>query len=476
MINGGLKWLVLLLMTMCMCMSESLAQQETPFAFDEYRMLVKSNHPYIRISELQKSKGENTLRRARGNFDPKLEASFSNKEFQRKDYYRLTSATLKIPTAAAVELKAGFDLNTGEYVSGEILTPDDGLFIAGLSLPLVQGLMMDERRTALAQAKAFNLFSLYEQEVIRNDLLLKAFSLYYDWWAAHEKKKIAEDILRVAEERFDAVRDRALAGQAPFIDTVEANIQLLMRRQNVQDFRLNEIKSRMAVSTFVWDDRNEASSARVITEDFVPRLSAAENIFNSYVMQNFLALHDSIVVYNPYLAQFDPKLTAVEADERMKREKLKPKINLNYNMLAEGMGSTREDVNFSPNNYKWGIDFSFPLLLRTERGDLALTRIKLAETKLDQQLKVQEVKNKARYVYEGMFLLRSQIEIAENNIANYRQLLEGERTKFFNGESSLFLMNQRELQLVDAQNKLIDLRLKLFQTYTELSFLLGVID
>lgn len=473
-----LKFLLLWMVTTALLFtnSEVRAQQKMPFTFEEYRRLVKSNHPYSKQAGFQKLRGESAVRRARGNFDPKLEASFNNKDFQNKDYYSLTSASIKIPTAAAVELKAGFDRNTGEYVNGESITPDDGLFVAGISLPVLQGLFIDERRTALAQAKAFNEFSIYEQEVLMNDLMLSAFNSYWEWWAAYEKELIAAELLSIATDRFRAVRDRAVAGQAPIIDTVEANIQVLMRSQNLQEAKGNEIKFRLALSSFVWDDKNEVLNPRIITESFAPTAFDGDNSPMQYVMNNYLTFLDSIEFFNPYLRQFDAKLTSVEAEERMKREKLKPKLNLNYNLLAEPTGSSREEPNFSTNNYKWGVDFGFPLLLRAERGDLQLTRIKLAETKLEQQQKTAEIKNKAGAVYQNIFLLRSQIEIAERNVSNYFALLEGERIKFFNGESSLFLVNQRELQYADSRTKLIDLKMKLSMTENELSFLLGVID
>jgi len=454
----------------------SSAQVQPEFSFDEYRRLVKFNHPYSKQAALQRARGESAVRRARGNFDPKLEASFDNKEYKGKDYYELTSASIKIPTAAAIELKAGFDLNTGEYVNGETVTPDDGLFIAGVSLPVLQGLIIDERRTALAQAKAFNEFSIYEQEVLMNDLMLIAFNTYWEWWATYEKQRVAIELLTLASDRFKAVKDRAIAGQAPIIDTVEANIQVLMRRQNLQESRGNEIKARLALSSFVWDEGNEILIPRIIADGNTPVANNFDSATTLFMMNNYLIYLDSIEYLNPYLRQFEPQLNSIEAEEKLKREKLKPKLNLNYNLLAEPTGSSREEPNFSSNNYKWGVDFGFPLLLRTERGDLQLTRIRLAETKFDQQQKTIEIRNKAGYVYQNIFLLRSQIEITQQNVINYLTLLDGERIKFFNGESSLFLVNQRELQYADSRIKLIDLQLKQSMMENELAFLLGVID
>lgn len=466
----------LILFAASLVCTQTLAAQNTlTFSFDEFSRLVKANHPMARQANLQKMRGESFLRKARGKFDPALIASVDNKDFSGDEYFSITNATLKIPTALAAELKAGYDLNNGTYLNPADATPDDGLLSAGVSLPLLQGLVIDERRAALQKAKAFVEFANYERDVMINDLLLNAYNSYWNWWAAYSKTSIATEILDVATERFSAVKARALAGQAPMIDTVEAHIQVLMRRQNLQEARTAELKTRFALSGFLWDEHEEELTPRILNQNVKPLGDTQNSAAMNFLMLNYLSIEDSIATANPYLKQFDAKLLSVEVDEKMKRERLKPKINLNYNLLTETVGATPEGT-FSPNNYKWGVEFGFPILLRAERGDLQLTRIVLQETKLEQQQKTQEVRNKARATYESIFLLQSQIEMAENNLANYLLLLEGERTRFFNGESSLFLVNQRELQYADAQTKLVELKQKLKQTENELAFLTGTID
>jgi outer membrane protein TolC len=463
-----------LLALVCFAWQQAASQDSLQLSFDEFKQIVWTSHPYAKQASLQLAKGESSIRRARGNFDPKLSATVDNKQYNGTNYYSLTSANLKIPTAAAVELKAGFDLNKGDYLGLENYTPNDGLITAGVSVPLLQGLIIDERRTALTQAKAFNEYSIAEQQIMMNDLLLKSYNTYWEWWASYEKEKVARNILSVASNRFNAVRERALAGQAPIIDTVEANIQVLLRQQLVQEAQANEIKSRMALSSYVWDKNNEEVIPRVLSSRVVPLATEGDQFTIKYTLTNYLVLLDSIVYYNPFLKQYDARMDNINAEEKMKREKLKPKLNLNYNLLAEPTG-TNDNQNFSTNNYKWGVDFSLPLLLRTERGDLQLTRIKQEEIKLELQQKTQELKNRARSTYENILLLGEQLKLAETNVANYALMLEGERIKFFNGESSLFLVNQRELQYAEAQNKLVDLKLKLKIVSNELTFLLGII-
>jgi len=61
-------------------------------------------------------------------------------------------------------------------------------------------------------------------------------------------------------------------------------------------------------------------------------------------------------------------------------------------------------------------------------------------------------------------------------VEGYFALLEGERIKFMNGESSLFMVNQREIQYAEARIKQIDLQQKKIKNYLELLFHLGIIQ
>ena len=50
----------------------------------------------------------------------------------------------------------------------------------------------------------------------------------------------------------------------------------------------------------------------------------------------------------------------------MKVEKVKPKLNFNYNFLNQPVNGNPIE-NYSSNDFKWGFEFSMPLLLHTLR-------------------------------------------------------------------------------------------------------------
>ncbi|HRH60616.1 MAG TPA: TolC family protein, partial [Chitinophagaceae bacterium] len=53
-----------------------------------------------------------------------------------------------------------------------------------------------------------------------------------------------------------------------------------------------------------------------------------------------------------------------------------------------------------------------------------------------------------------------QIDTYNSMLTGFTKLLQAEETRFSNGESSLFLINARELKVLETQQKLIELRAK----------------
>ena len=67
----------------------------------------------------------------------------------------------------------------------------------------------------------------------------------------------------------------------------------------------------------------------------------------------------------------------------------------------------------------------------------------------------------------------NQIDLYTRTTQDYRSLLDGERSLFNNGESSLFLVNSRELGFINAQIKLIQLFAKNQKSILKLNYALG---
>jgi outer membrane protein TolC len=438
---------------------------------EEMLQMVRSNHPIALQANLKIDNAESFERSAKGGFDPKLEADFNNKFYKETNYYSNTHGAIKIPTRSPISFKAGYDLNDGKFLDPSNSTPDDGLFQAGISLPILQGLITDERRTQLKVAEAFTQYSEAEKKALYNQLMFEAYGAYWNWWNAFERTNVAEELIEIATNRFEAIKQRAIAGDRPFIDTVEAYLQQQLRQQQLVEAMILEVKSRYYLSGFLWNDNQGQPEGLIISEKAIPQNpTGIEPLeLNEYRLASFTEIVNQS---HPEIAAYDAKINQLEAEAKWKQEKVKPKLNLEYNMLSTGINSA-SDNGFSTSNYKWGMTFSVPIFLREARGEVQMARIKIQDSEYSRDLKTNDLINKASASYENLSLIREQLKIAESNLNNYNQLLNAERERFFNGESSLFLVNQREMAYADAKNKVLDLKSKLEMSGIEVLYTLG---
>jgi outer membrane protein TolC len=178
---------------------------------------------------------------------------------------------------------------------------------------------------------------------------------------------------------------------------------------------------------------------------------------------------DSFSLENhPKIKSLEFKLAGLEVDKRLKANKILPKIDLEYNFLTE----TPEFLNsFQTQQYKGGVKFRFPLFLRKERGDLKLAKYKLNDTQFEIDNAEIEIRNKVLAIYAALDSYQVQDDLIRNIVSDYNRLLAAEERKFDFGESSLFLIINRESKLIDSelkqnevQNKFLTEKAKLFRS------------
>jgi outer membrane protein TolC len=89
--------------------------------------------------------------------------------------------------------------------------------------------------------------------------------------------------------------------------------------------------------------------------------------------------------------------------------------------------------------------------------------LKIQETNLEFNAKKWETENKIRNYYNEALLLQAQIKSVQSAYNGYLTIFKAENLKFYNGESSLFLINSREAKLIETAEKLVNLRVKYFK-------------
>lgn len=421
--------------------------------FPEYLAYVKQYHPVVRQAQLHLEKGEAELLQARGAFDPKLEVDYAQKQFKGTEYYEILNSTFKIPTWYGLELKAGFEQNEGVYLNPERKVAPEGLFSAGVSVSAAQGLLIDKRRATLRQAKALAKQSLAERNLLISEVLYEASVAYLQWAKLYLELQIYESFLDNAEQRFSGISKNAAAGAIAAIDTVEAKIVLQDRQLQLEQTEAKLLKQQLTVSNFLWLEDH-------IPIEIQPHIIPDPGILEEVNVPDEL-LEDLSLENHPKLVALQYKIEALEVEMRLKRNNLLPKVDLNYNFITP---EPEEVGTYDTSNYKAGLNFSFPLFLRKERGALRLAELKLEDTSLEVEINRKQLENKIEGLLQELHSFRRQIALLEEMVENYRHLLRAEERKFSFGESSLFLINTRENKLIEARLKQTELLTKFLLT------------
>jgi outer membrane protein TolC len=99
---------------------------------------------------------------------------------------------------------------------------------------------------------------------------------------------------------------------------------------------------------------------------------------------------------------------------------------------------------------------------------LGLTKAKIDFKQNDRDLKFVQLRTKLEAEINQFQTLQQQLGIYGANILGLERLLEGEQTRFQIGESSLFLINAREVSLLDGRLILNDLAAKRKIAYVQM--------
>ena len=180
-------------MLSCFFNTNGQALQSEILSYSEYLGYVKKFHPRIKQANLKINAGEAELMKARGAFDPKIEVDYDKKQFKDKEYYSVLNSSFKIPTWYGIEIKASFDNGEGIYINPENTTPNSGLTSVGITIPVGQGLWINQRMTDLRKAKLQIQLSEAEQRLAAVEVLYDASVSYFDWLKAYNELKLYQN-------------------------------------------------------------------------------------------------------------------------------------------------------------------------------------------------------------------------------------------------------------------------------------------
>lgn len=450
----------ILLLQILLFVINSTAQSNKELSYRKFLSLVKSTNLQAQKAENNLPFADYQLKAAKGNFDPQLNSSFNSKQYNSKNYFNYGSAEIKQPLFSSHYLKMGYQYGQGLNLNPEFETSEAGLPYVGVEVSLLQGLIIDKRRAELKKANYYSDFYKDEQKIQLNELFYYASTTYLEGVYSKKINSIYAYFSNLAQQRLTGISELTNVGEKPAVDTIEAAIYLQGRLLEMQASEIELNKKSTEIQTLI-SNSEELVKDPIVYTDSLDQLYLSARI----AIQQFLP---NETISNPLLSQYIAKQKILETELRLKRELIKPVLDVSYNFLSNDNQPYLQG--FTTNAYKWGATFSFPLYLRKARNEYKMAQIAVQNNELETINKQNQFSNKRKFIVETLKVCQEQIINAEKSVNYSNLLVEAEKLKFMNGESSLFLVNARENKWLENELKLAEYKLKYLKTILELVY------
>lgn len=443
---------------------------QTPvLSLDSLRAAVAAHHPVARQAQQLVRQADGAVLAATGAmFDPQLSASWERKAFGGREYYNYLEAAIKVPTPLGIDVKLGLEKTTGQYFAPDRRTPARGLLSFGLSMPIGQGLVTDRRRAELSAARAKREGASAAREELLNALLLEATTAWAEWYRAERILEIAREGRSLIEVRSRGIAARVARGDLAAVDTIEVRLEVVRREATLALATADAVAARARVATYLWDRDGDPVEWDDATRPAAPApLPRPDSAWLASELTRALTMH-------PKVRKARSDGDAASAARRQAIAELFPDLEAEVARLADREGvSSLADFPSGADNYKFGLRVSTGVLLLKERGKAGeasakdrIAALVLADIRRD-------VVAAARAAAAGLDGASRAAGWQVEAVALARQLLDAEQRRFDAGESSLFLVNQRERGLLDETTKLADAEVKQVASAAKLATALG---
>jgi outer membrane protein TolC len=445
----------------CFCLGQNMVLPN----YNEFIELVIKNNPAAKRADNEKKYAVLQLKAARGNYDPLLSANYAQKQFNGANYFTNLTSEIKQPIFTNQYLKFGYDYGIGSNINPELSTPQQGLPYLGLEVGVLQGLVIDKRRAEVLKSKAYINYYTAEQKIQINNLLFESSQRYFEFLFSAKQIALHNYFMKAARKRLEGIEALAEIGERATVDTVEAAILYQTRILDLQNALIENQKSTNELAGLIWQNNMPLS----LNNNFMS-VDSLEEYYNraKVSLGEHLNLADS---QNPILSKYQAYQKVLDTEVRFKKEMIKPVLNVKYNLLTNTITATNPV--FSNNSYKWGLNMSFPLLLRSSTNEYKMAKLNSDNNSLEQQYKANELSFKKNALQQTITLLAQQLLNAERSVNYSKLLLEAEQLKFKNGETSVFMINTRENKVLETELKLAEYKLKFIKTLLNIMYLNG---
>ncbi len=419
-----------------------------PLSLNEVLAWIDRSHPLLQGAGTEKVSARGKMLRALGAFEPTLVNDMELERFIAKDKPGTQTVGFN-DTFLDVRHQSGIRGTAGIRQSiGEAQIPDLGLnsnrqqVLLGGFIPLLRGLMVNPENAELQRSGLADPRADIEIAQTRQDLFLAAASQYWEWVAAWKLADVQQRAVKVADDRFKQIEERAKKGLSAPLDAVEANQEVQRRKEILIAATRGVEQEQYRLSLFLWENGAPMSPAGGRVPDFPKAVP--------------LPIPETVKADKLAARASRPEVLAVGIEAKLNHIDLElAKNNLLPSLDLEAAPSRTPEKFVLGLGYRFGAEFKMPFLQRRARGEMLEAQGKADRLVLTQMFREQQVLVDVDNALSAVERSKQRIDASLQSLQLAKTLEEGERFRFSLGATSILFVNLRERLAVDSENQWI---------------------
>lgn len=422
---------------------------------------LEGRHPTLLAADARVRAADGQERAAHGAFDMQVQAQGWAAP---AGYYRYGRSDFVLSQATPLQgasLTAGWRLGRafagssvpGYYGHQETLS--GGEFRAGVTVPMLRDGPVDPRRAGLERSRLLADAARAEAAIPRLRVRLAATETWVRWVAAAGRVRVAEDLLRLAEERDKQIGDRVRAGALPALEHLENRRAVLERRQGVVTARRALERAALALS-FHW--RDDAGVPRLPLSGQAPGIWSVTDSERPVVVKESVAVAEALG-RRPELVRWRAMQDAGLVQIRLADNQVAPRVDLSA-MGAVDTGAPQADGQtarvLGEPALEVGVTFQIPLGQREARGRADAARADMSVLEAEFRAQQDQIRIEVLDACSAIRRAGEALEQAVGAAEVAARVAEGERQRFAQGLGTLLIVNLREAAAAQAAQSVVD--------------------
>lgn len=465
------KWslIALLGLTLMACFNRASAQATNsptpppkPLFVEEVLNSVTNQYPPMLAALIERDIAAGRLRSAQGGFDFQL---FSKLFGTPSGYYEsgtFDSGFEQFTGIWGSTVFGGYRLTRGDLLPDyeKDRTERGGEGRIGLRLPLLRDGSIDRRRAAIYKATLDQELANPAIQRQQLDFIRAATVAYYSWLGTGIRLQLAEELLRVARERTQALTNQVASGLIPRIVLTDNERLIVARSLGVVQAKRRFEASAIALSLFHRGPEDQ------------PLLAPRERLPSGFPVQQTLepGMHplelELALQRRPEIRRLKLSIEKTQVDLRLARNQRMP--NLDAGVLVTDNFGNQPYKDRAQTELEVGVEFKMPLQRRDAKGRIAEFEGQISQLQNQERFARERISTEIQDARSAIFAALDQTQQAALNVSLARELQAAETERFLQGATDLLALQLREQAAFEAELTAVDASLEYFRAQADL--------